>query len=227
MSLSRVGALLIALALLLGAPPRTEIEPATSELPLQRVAVISDSYTTGTVDGGMGPQNWTALAWQRLARRGIQVVADVAAEGRAGYDTVGNRGSVFADLTVRATRADDAVVVFFGSRNDQGVPPERLRTRVRQVFDLAQRRAPRARLLVIGPAWPTPDVPPVVLGIRDVLRAEATAAGGSFFDPLAAGWFMNRPGLIGPDGVHPTDAGHAYLAARIAPLIAARLPRPA
>ncbi len=226
MRVSRVGALLIASVLLLGATPGTAIAPATSEAPLLRVAVISDSYTTGTVDGGMGPRNWTALAWQRLARRGIDVVADVAAEGRAGYDTVGNRGSVFADLIVRATRADDAVVVFFGSRNDQEVPPARLRTRVRQAFDLAQRRAPRARLLVIGPAWPTPDVPPVMLGIRDILRAEAAAAGGSFFDPLAAGWFMNQPGLIGPDGVHPTDAGHAYLAARIAPLIAARLPRP-
>jgi phospholipase/lecithinase/hemolysin len=29
--------------------------------------------------------------------------------------------------------------------------------------------------------------------------------------------------LIGQDGVHPTDAGHAYMAATIAPLIYAQL----
>ena len=40
-----------------------------------------------------------------------------------------------------------------------------------------------------------------------------------FVDPIAQGWFVGRPDLIGDDGVHPTDAGHAYMAARIAPLI--------
>ena len=40
-----------------------------------------------------------------------------------------------------------------------------------------------------------------------------------FVDPIAEGWFVGRPDLIGADGIHPTDAGHAYMAARIAPLI--------
>ena len=30
---------------------------------------------------------------------------------------------------------------------------------------------------------------------------------------------VGRPDLIGADGVHPTDGGHAYMAAQIAPLI--------
>ena len=42
-------------------------------------------------------------------------------------------------------------------------------------------------------------------------------------DPIAARWFAGRPELIGKDGVHPTDAGHAYMAAKIAPLISAKL----
>ena len=45
------------------------------------------------------------------------------------------------------------------------------------------------------------------------------------FDPLAEGWFVGRPELIGPDGVHPSDAGHAYLAEKIVPLIAGQLPK--
>ncbi|MEN0140388.1 MAG: SGNH/GDSL hydrolase family protein, partial [Rhodococcus sp. (in: high G+C Gram-positive bacteria)] len=45
------------------------------------------------------------------------------------------------------------------------------------------------------------------------------------FDPIAAGWFVDRPDLIGRDGVHPTNAGHVYMADKIAPLIGAQLPR--
>ena len=69
-----------------------------------------------------------------------------------------------------------------------------------------------------GP-WPTADPPPAVLTIRDSLRRQALAAGAVFIDPIAEGWFVGRPDLIGGDGVHPTDAGHAYMAERIAPLI--------
>ena len=58
-----------------------------------------------------------------------------------------------------------------------------------------------------------------MLTIRDSLRRQALAAGAVFIDPIAEGWFVGRPDLIGGDGVHPTDAGHAYMAERIAPLI--------
>jgi lysophospholipase L1-like esterase len=187
--------------------------------------VIGDSYTTGTDEGGLGPNSWTALAWQALIRQGMQVAADVASEGRAGYGVRGDHGSVFRDLTARAVTPGDALVVFFGSRNDQTVDPGLLPTLTQDNFALARRTAPSARLLVIGPPWPTADVPAAVLRIRDILNAQARAAGAAFVDPIAAGWFVGRPDLIGADGVHPNDAGHAYLAAKIAPLIAAQLPR--
>jgi lysophospholipase L1-like esterase len=116
------------------------------------------------------------------------------------------------------------LVVFFGSRNDQGVDPVSLWTMANTNFDLARRTAPGARLLVIGPPWPTADVPASVLQIRDILGAAARTAGATFVDPLAEGWFVGRPELIGADGVHPTDAGHAYMADKIAPLIRAQLP---
>jgi lysophospholipase L1-like esterase len=64
-----------------------------------------------------------------------------------------------------------------------------------------------------------------VLGIRDALKYQAGVAGATFIDPIAQGWFVGRPELIGKDGVHPTDAGHAYMAEKIAPLIGAQLAR--
>jgi lysophospholipase L1-like esterase len=192
---------------------------------LNRVAVVGDSYTTGGELGGLGSKGWTTRAWQLLAREGIPVSADVAAEGGAGYGTRGNHGSVFEDLTADAVKPDDALVVFFGSRNDQGVDPTQLSVLAYGTFQLARRTAPSAKFLVIGPPWPTAEPPAPVLKIRDALKYQAGVAGATFIDPISQGWFVGRPDLIGKDGVHPTDAGHAYMADKIAPLIGAQLTR--
>lgn len=183
------------------------------------IAVIGDSYTTGSIEGGTGAHSWPKLAWKLLAERGLEVDADVAAEGGAGYGQPGDRGSVFEDLTAHAVRRNDVLVVFFGSRNDQPVDPQKFPELAGDTLLLARFAAPDAKFLVIGPPWPTAAPPPEVLRIRDSLRAQAAAKGAVFIDPIAEGWFVGRPDLIGRDGVHPTDAGHVYMAERIAPLI--------
>jgi lysophospholipase L1-like esterase len=191
---------------------------------LNRVAVIGDSYTTGGDLGGLGPKGWTTQAWGDLAARRIPISADVGAEGGAGYGTRGNRGSLFEDLTARTVKPDDVLVVFFGSRNDQGVDPVQVSVLAYGTFQLARRIAPSASFLIIGPPWPTANPPAAVVRIRDALQYQAQLAGATFVDPIAEGWFVGKPELIGADGVHPTDAGHQYMADKIAPLIAAELP---
>jgi len=222
----RVAGLMVSLALLLTTVPHgvPSVQLTGRESALSRVAVISDSYTTGTDLGGLGANGWPALAWRMLADQGRPVTADVAAEGRAGYGVRGDHNSTFGDLTARAVRPDDALVVFFGSRNDQPVDALEVAGLARNAFELARRRAPTARFLVIGPPWPTADVPVRITQIRDALAVVAMATGARFVDPLAERWFVGRPELIGIDGVHPTDIGHRYLAERIAGLIAAELP---
>lgn len=192
---------------------------------VNRIAVISDSYTAGSDEGGIDEKGWPTQAWQILARQGVATTADVGAEGGAGYGTRGNRGSLFEDLTAATVKPDDTLVVFFGSRNDQGIDRAQLSILVYGTFQLARRIAPSARFLVIGPPWPTADVPPAVTRIRDTLEYQAELAGATFIDPIATRWFVDRPELIGSDGVHPTDEGHTYMAEKIAPLIDARLPR--
>ena len=231
--MSRLATVVISLTLLVGVVIEYPAHPArvrayhtlTLDFRLKHVAVIGDSYTTGTDEGGLGPKSWTARTWQTLAQRGMRIAADVAAEARAGYGVPGDHGSVFEDLTARTVKPDDGLVVFFGSRNDQGVDPELLVERARHTFDLARRFAPSARFLVIGPPWPTADVPDSMLQIRDVLNAAARAAGAAFVDPIGDRWFVDRPDMIGADGVHPNDAGHEYLADKIAPLIRMQLSR--
>jgi GDSL-like Lipase/Acylhydrolase family len=197
----------------------------TLDLWLKHIAVVGDSYTTGTDEGGLGPNAWTARSWTALTVPGLRIASDVAAEGRAGYGAVGDHGGVFQDLTGRVVKTDDVLVVFFGSRNDQEVDPVLLAQRTHDTFVLARRLAPSARFLVIGPPWPTADVPRAVLVIRDVLAGAALAAGAAFVDPIRDRWFVDRPGLIGADGVHPNDAGHEYLADKIVPLIRWQLSR--
>jgi len=103
--------------------------------------------------------------------------------------------------------------------NDAGEPIDEVSIAVRQAFELVHERAPRARLIVIGPVWPGRNPDRAVLAVRDVIRAHALNAGGVFVDPIQEGWFANRPDLIGVDHIHPTDAGAVYLAERIAPRI--------
>lgn len=226
--MSRLITATVAIAVLLGTvgehrTPVRHTETLDLAVSVNHIAVIGDSYTTGGDLGGLGSNGWTTRAWQWLTEQGVHISADVAAEGGAGYGTRGNRGSVFEDLTADAVKPDDVLVVFFGSRNDEGVDPTQLSILAWGTYQLARRTAPKAQFLVIGPPWPTADPPEAVLRIRDALKYQAGVAGATFIDPIAAGWFVGRPELIGKDGVHPTDAGHAYMADMIAPLIRAQL----
>ncbi len=228
--MSRLITAMVALALLVSVGGERPIRMSHNDIVAldssqNRVAVIGDSYTTGGDLGGLGPNGWTARAWKGLAEYRIPISADVGAEGGAGYGTRGNHGSVFEDLTARTVRPDDVLVVFFGSRNDQNVDPARLSILAYGTFQLARRIAPSATFLVIGPPWPTADPPAAIVRIRDALQYQANVAGATFVDPIAERWFVGQPELIGADGVHPTDAGHEYMADKIAPLIAAHLPK--
>ncbi len=226
----RLAALVISLTAAVGTisyhtAPAHPYRMAARGTPIDHVAVVGDSYTNGTDEGGQGQNGWTNRAWLTLARQGVQISPDVASEGRAGYVVRGDHGSVFEDLTGRAVHPDDALVVFFGSRNDEGVDPMQMAGMAHDTFDLARRIALSAKVLVIGPPWPTADPPFDVLYVRDTLNSQADWAGATFIDPIREGWFVGRPDLIGPDGVHPNDAGHAYMAEKIAPLIRAQLSR--
>jgi len=199
------------------------VAPVARAAPISEIAVIGDSYTAGSDEGGNGPNAWPELARQLLAAEGVDLAATVAAEGGAGYGRRGSAGSLFIDLAARALRPRDRLVLFFGSLNDQSVDPHWFPGLAADALGLARTAAPAAKLLVIGPPWPSADAPPALLVIRDRLREQAVRAGAVFVDPIAEGWFAGRPDLIGRDGLHPTDAGHAHLAARIAPLIYGQL----
>ena len=191
--------------------------------PRYQVSIISDSFTAGGEQGGLGPNGWPALARKTLENEGVDADFHYAPEGGAGYATVGSFGGTFGDQVRAVVGVADDLVVFFGSTNDGDAPPDKLRAAVGEDFAKAKELALHAKLLIIGPTWPTPDPPPTLVAVRDILREQASAAGATFVDPLAEHWIADQPQLIGWDGIHPTDEGHKYLANKIAPLIGAML----
>ncbi|RDH77721.1 SGNH/GDSL hydrolase family protein [Mycolicibacterium moriokaense] len=200
-------------------PTTTSAIPAAAE-----VAIIGDTYTAGTAIGGQGPDGWPALVTARLRRQNIDIAPSVEAEDGSGYATPGaGQGDTFSDQIPKVVRKADRLVVIFGSSGDPAVPPDQLQPAVRQTLDAAHAAAPKAKIVVIGPTWTTPDPTPDILQTRDAINAEADATGAVFVDPIAARWFVDRPDLLGPDGNTPTDAGHAYMADAIAPIIAQQL----
>jgi lysophospholipase L1-like esterase len=193
------------------------------------VAIIGDSDTSGSAAGGEGFGGWPALVTAQLKNQGITIETRVNADERSGYvDSKGAKGRSFADEAVGAVGTNDRLVVLFGARNDAFavVPPSsafRLVTAVVRTLTTVKEKAPNAKVLVVGPAWTAwADVEPTpaVLLVRDTLQAQAEAAGAVFVDPIAEEWFVDRPDLIGSDGVDPTDEGHVYMADKIAPVMA-------
>lgn len=184
-----------------------------------RVVLIGDSYTEGSGEGGQRGHGWPALVVADLRIQGVLVSPALAAEGSAGYVAASWKGETFGDIARRVVDRDTELVVFFGSANDVAFPPERVGAAALEAFTSVKAAAPLAKLLVIGPVWPGPAAPEAFRNVRDAVREQAQTAGAVFVDPIAEGWLADTPELIGADQFHPNDAGHKYLAARIAPLI--------
>jgi lysophospholipase L1-like esterase len=179
------------------------------------VAFVGDSYTGGTsLDSGEDAR-WPALLAAQLGFK-----ADLTTRGGAGYVQATDSGVNFPVLATRIAN-DPEVVVVFGSRNDdEGY--EAVREGAARTYATIFREHPDTKLLVVGPPWVSANTPAWLLEARDATRDAAAEAGATYVDPIAESWF-NADGLIGSDGVNPTDAGHALIASKIYPAISALL----
>lgn len=185
------------------------------------VTIIGDSYTGGSSEGGNKAANWVARVQQTFDQANF----DNEGVGGTGYTSQVNS---FGSRIAGSIGPNTDLVVFFGSRNDVASPPATVGAAASSAYAEVKRIAPKAKLLVIGPAWGGGPVPEPMLEVRDAVRAAASASGASFVDPLADRWFLTPDTeiLIGADGVHPTDEGHAFLATAIGPQISAALAQP-
>ena len=68
------------------------------------MAVIGDSITSGTQQGGRGDKGWPRIVTAQLREQGMDLVTDVGAEGASGYVNIGHAGGVFADKIPKLPR---------------------------------------------------------------------------------------------------------------------------
>jgi lysophospholipase L1-like esterase len=190
--------------------------PPTARADPELVTVIGDSYTGGSSEGGNKSANWVARVQQTLDQANL----DNEGVGGTGYASQVNS---FGSRIARSIGPNTDLVVFFGSRNDLGSDPATVGASATAAYAEVKRIAPDVKILVIGPAWGGSEVPEPMLAVRDAVRDAANTSGATFIDPIADGWFLTPETavLIGADGVHPTDEGHAFLAEAIGPLISA------
>lgn len=191
------------------------------------VSIIGDLYTTGSPTEGEGRKSWPSIADAMLRDQGIKITLNNGARRGSGYAWHSwPRSVVFIDQVRQVVGSNTKLVIIFGSASDQGNPPSQLNLLVEHTLAEAKAKAPHAKLLVIGPAWVLDDIPPGLLRARDVVKAQAEAAGARFVDPLAEAWFAGKPELRGKGGDRPNDAGHLFMAEQIAPLMAQLLDAP-
>src|SRR4051794_8226379 len=153
------------------ASPTATVSP--TDVPATHLVVIGDSDTVGFGDAGTGDDGWPALLERRLP--GVDVET-LAAPG-AGYATPDpGTGQTFEDLSAAAPVEDAALIIVFGSRNDGSGIADKVGDAASAVFADIRERAPGAKLMVIGPPWPSETVPAGVRNNRDVISAAAEAA---------------------------------------------------
>jgi lysophospholipase L1-like esterase len=217
-----VGMLIAALLNLLAAPSAAAEPVLAPPGPPYRIVVIGDSITGGSNEGGAGPFGWPEVAWNDLRGQGIDVIPAVSGQGGSGYVKRGNTGTTYGEEAARLVAPDDSLIMFFGSRNDGPEAIGEVSNAAHDAFANARQVAPAARLVVVGPIWPGPDVYPPVAAIRDELSSRAHEAGAIWVDPIAEGW-LNGPDLIGADGTHPNNSGHLEMAGRMEGIIKSAL----
>jgi lysophospholipase L1-like esterase len=190
-----------------------QVEPAAvSRLGPGATAVfLGDSYTSGWNGAGIGSRGWPALVG---ADRGWKVVnQSVAGTGFMNPGWTDQRIGSQVDVAVRQK---PQVVFVAGGHNDSRWPAATTSGAALSVIDRLHAALPDAVLVIIAPIWQDGSPPSRCLMLRDALRRKAIAIGAVFIDPLGEHWFAGTSHrFIGNDGLHPTDAGHAWLASRI------------
>jgi lysophospholipase L1-like esterase len=198
-----------------------KLENAASQRGVPRVAIAGASFTAGTGPGRAG------ASWAVLLGRLLHWDAVVYGVPGAGYvhPGAGQRGPV--DVLLRriglGTLAPALVIVQAG-HDDIGVPPQLERDRVTQTIALIRAEAPQARIALVtvfaGRKRIAADYQTDQVIVAAALAAEP---GVIIMDPLAQGWRFPRT----RDGLHPTAAGDAWIARKVAGLLSQQGIRPA
>jgi lysophospholipase L1-like esterase len=177
--------------------------------------VVGASFTEG-VGASRPAQGWPHLLAQKLGFDCVVRGVPGAGYVRAGRGGAGPVAKELAGLDV--ARLNPAVVIVQAGHNDIGEPLGLVGQQVGQVVDSVQQQAPNSKIALIT----------VFRGKRSVAQAEPTDqtivnsaraadADVAILDPMAQRWAFP----VVSDHLHPTQAGHSWIADRVMHLLEA------
>jgi hypothetical protein len=175
-------------------------------------AVFIGDLTQGSDEGGVGVANWTSILAAEVRKVApLRLAVDNNGEG-SGY-AIRSSSPTFDEEVRRLVTPDTRMVVISGGRADVVAEPNQVAAAAQATYRSVSELAPRAELMVMGPTWGSNKPSDQILQTRDAVRGAAEAAHAHFVDPIQDDWFTNgEVGLIGSDGVHPTDLGNQRIA---------------
>ncbi|WP_239453261.1 MULTISPECIES: SGNH/GDSL hydrolase family protein [Microbacterium] len=181
-----------------------------------RVLVFGDSW----VYGSAANVPTLGFAYLLAGQLGVETIVD-GVRG-SGYLKPGLDGPSYGEriAALDPALAPDLILVE-GSINDRKLYPAGYREAVTAAWDALASTYPDADIVILGPS---PQVLPVQSATREIdaeLSALAAARGWWYISPIAEDWITTAnyldvidTGPVGRD--HPSTAGHAYLADRVA-----------
>jgi len=183
-----------------------------------RLVIVGASFTAGV---GPGP----GRSWAVLLARHLHWDAVVYGDPGAGYVRVGagRKGPVGAEIGRVGLRAlEPSLVIVQAGHDDIGVPPGLERAQVARAIALIRAQAPRARIVLLtvfaGRARPAAADRTDQAIVRAARAADPAVI---IIDPGAWRFPHVR------DGLHPTAAGSAWIASRVAEILLEHGVRPA
>lgn len=208
--------------------PRPIARAATPSAPAVQLAVLGDSLAFGTgagdTSGGFAFRMYRAIA----ATRPGSEITNAAIGGSTAADVLRLQVS-----RLRERRFDIVLLCVGGNDVVRGVPTAAFARNYRRLVTSIRTAAPRAALVAIG--VPDVSISPLfsdhAAAVRRLAQADDRAArnvvagaGGRYVDLFAlTRRARDTAGFLSQDRFHPSDEGHAQIAAQALPVVEAAL----
>ena len=192
------------------------ISPAALTLPDDpEVLVFGDSWTYGSA--ATAPTDGYAYRLARLIP-GDTIVRGVRGSG---YQRPGIDGPDFLTRVASLEKwIDPDLIILQGSINDRRSDASAYPAAVNAVWDAMVARYPETPIVILGPAPHELPVGASTARIDRDLAGLAASRGWWYISPVQENWITEANYLqlidVGAGRKHPSDAGHAYLADRVA-----------
>jgi hypothetical protein len=177
--------------------------------------IVGDSYADTYPDLVADKMGWS-LALDAQDGTGFVHCLDVEARHVQYIDPPPPRVP-FIDRLDRDTATYNAdYVLIDGGRSDMWEPPESVVAAADEYIKNVHSDWPKAKIIVLLPAYATPDVAANYSAVAEGLRHTAENVGAYVIDPVEQGWYRDidvRP--LQKDRIHLNDHGEIYYARKV------------